>query len=256
LIYRGRFVKKFSKEGAMFSDKVELKDFEKQDPEYQDLLRRVLAIQADCEIGGPNLYVKDILPTAPTKLDQLIVARTAAEEMDHFRKMARLAGDIGVDVSYTLSRPNQERYVEAFRGTITTWEDFAVFGFLVDRVGRFQLEEFIGATYLPLARVVEDPDIIREEEGHIDFGTNATAEFAAKGGESKEIIQKAVDYWYPKGLDMFGNSKSYRSERYIFWGLKRRPNAVARQEYKDEIDALILKMGLQLPDPNKGRLYT
>src|SRR5215470_4525682 len=206
----------------MFTDKIELKDFEKQDPEYQDLLRRVLAIQADCEIGGPNLYVKDILPNAPTKLDQLIVARTAAEEMDHFRKMARLAGDIGVDVSYTLSRPNQERYVEAFRGQIKTWEDFAVFGFLVDRVGRFQLEEFIGATYQPLARVVEDPDIIREEEGHVDFGTN----------------------------------KSYRSERYMFWGLKRRPNAVARQQYKDEIDALILKMGLQLPDPNKGRLYT
>ena len=142
----------------MFTDKVELKDFEKQDPEYQDLLRRVLAIQADCEIGGPNLYVKDILPNAPTKLDQLIVARTAAEEMDHFRKMARLAGDIGVDVSYTLSRPNKERYVEAFRGQITTWEDYAVFGFLIDRVGRFQLEEFIGATYLPLARVVEDPE--------------------------------------------------------------------------------------------------
>jgi 1,2-phenylacetyl-CoA epoxidase catalytic subunit len=55
---------------------------------------------------------------------------------------------------------------------------------------------------------------------------------------------------------MFGNSKSYRSERYMFWGLKRRPNAVARQQYKDEIDALILKMGLKLPDPNKGRLYT
>ena len=38
----------------MFTDKVDLKDFEKQDPEYQDLLRRVLSIQADCEIGGPN----------------------------------------------------------------------------------------------------------------------------------------------------------------------------------------------------------
>jgi len=108
---------------------------------------------------------------------------------------------------------------------------------------------------LPLARVVEDPDIIREEEGHVDFGTNCTAEFAAKGGESKERIQKAVDYWYAKGLDMFGNSKSYRSERYMFWGLKRRPNLVARQQYKEEIDALILKMGLTLPDPNKGRLY-
>jgi hypothetical protein len=37
----------------MFTEKVDLKDFEKQDPEYQDLLRRVLSIQADCEIGGP-----------------------------------------------------------------------------------------------------------------------------------------------------------------------------------------------------------
>jgi ring-1,2-phenylacetyl-CoA epoxidase subunit PaaA len=239
----------------MFTDKVELKDFEKQDPEYQDLLRRVLAIQADCEIGGPNLYVEDMLPNAPTKLDQLIVARTAAEEMDHFRKMARLAGDIGVDVSYLLSRPNKDRYVEAFRGKIKTWEDYSVFGFLIDRVGRFQLEEFVGCTYLPLARVVEDPDVIREEEDHVDFGTNCTAEWAAKGGEHKERAQRAVDYWYAKGLDMFGNSKSYRSERYMEWGLKRRPNAVARQQYKDEVDALILKMGLTLPDPNKGRLY-
>jgi ring-1,2-phenylacetyl-CoA epoxidase subunit PaaA len=240
----------------MFNDKIELKDFEKMDPEYQELLRRVLAIQADCEIGGPNLYVKDILPNAPRKVDQLIVARTAAEEMDHYRKMARLAGDIGVDVSYVLSRPNQERYVEAFRGTITTWEDFSVFGFLIDRVGRFQLEEFIGASYQPLARVVEDPQVIREEEGHIDFGTNCTAECAAKGGEAKERIQQSVDYWYTKGLDMFGKSQSYRSERYRYWGLKRRTNAEAREQYTREVNALIEKMGLQIPDPNKGRLYT
>ncbi len=239
----------------MFTDKIDLKDFEKQDPEYQDLLKRVLAIQADCEIGGPNLYVKNMLPSAPNKLDQLIVARTAAEEMDHFRKMARLAGDIGVDVSYCLSWPNQKRYVEAFRGTISTWEDYAVFGFLIDRVGRYQLEEFIDCTYLPLARVVEDPDMLREEEGHIDFGTNQTAEYAAKGGEAKERIQKAVDYWYVKGFDMFGKSVSRRSERYMHWGLKRRPNAVARQQYKDEVDALITKMGLTIPDSNKGRLY-
>jgi hypothetical protein len=31
---------------------------------------------------------------------------------------------------------------------------------------------------------------------------------------------------------------------------------VARQQYKDEVDALLTKMGLTIPDPNKGRLYT
>lgn len=239
----------------MFRDKVELKDFEKMDPEYQELLRRVLAIQADCEIGGPNLYVEEILPNAPTKLDQLIVARTAAEEIDHFRKMAKLAGEIGADVSYVLSWPNQKRYVEAFRGKITTWEDYAVFGFLIDRVGRYQLEEFIDCTYAPLDRVVRDGQVLREEEGHIDFGTNKTAEFAARGGEAKERIQQAVNYWYVKALDMFGRSDSKRSERYRYWGLKRRTNAEAREQYIREVNPLIEQMGLEVPDPYKGRLY-
>src|SRR5918999_749907 len=108
---------------AAFDGAVELDNLARQDPEYQSLLRRVLAIQADCEIGGPHLYVDAMLPGAPGRLDQLVVARTAAEEIDHFRKFARLAGDMGVDTSYLLSRPNKERYLEAFRGHINTWED-------------------------------------------------------------------------------------------------------------------------------------
>lgn len=238
----------------MFTDKVELEDFEKMDPEYQELLQRVLAIQCDCEIGGPHLYLDDMLPNAPSKLDQLVVARTAAEEIDHYRKMARLAGDIGEDVSYVLSWPNQKRYVEAFRGKITTWEDFAIFGFLIDRVGRYQLEEFEDCSYQPLARIL--PTMVQEETGHIDYGTNMARELAAKGDEQKERIQKALDYWYVKGLDMFGNSQSKRSERYRYWGLKRRTNADARAQYTAEVNALISDMGLEIPDPNKGRLYT
>ena len=238
----------------MFKDKVELKDFDKMDPEYQDLLKRILTIQADCEIGGPHLYVKDMLPAAPTKIDQLIVARTAAEEIDHYRKVARLAGDIGVDVSFVLSSPNQKRYVEAFRGKITTWEDFAVFGFLIDRVGRYQLEEFINCTYLPLERIL--PDIIKEELGHIEFGATKTAELATKSDESKTKIQRALNFWYIKGLDMFGRSDSKRSERYCTWGIRRRTNAQAREDYMKELKPLIEQMGLQVPpDPKKGRLY-
>src|SRR5438034_9437342 len=96
----------------MFEEKIELKDFDKTPLEYKDLLGRVLTIQADCEIGGPHLYVEKMLPAAPTKLDQLIVARTAAEEIDHFRKVARVAGDIGFDVSFVLSQSNQKRSEE------------------------------------------------------------------------------------------------------------------------------------------------
>ncbi|PYM97246.1 MAG: hypothetical protein DME08_11325 [Candidatus Rokuibacteriota bacterium] len=236
-----------------FTDKIESADVAKMPAEYQTLLKRVLAIQADCEIGGPHLYVRSILPDAPTKVDRLIVARTAAEEADHYRKVARLAGEVGEDVSALLSRPNRERYVNAFRGTITSWEDFAVFGFLIDRVGRYQLEEFIGCSYAPLERLL--PDVINEELGHIDYGHTKTAEFAARGGRDKERIQGVIDAWYPKALDMFGNTGSRRSERYRHWGLKRRTNAQAREEYMREVDPLIRAMGLTVPDPTVGREF-
>src|SRR4030095_10300356 len=130
----------------MFDEKVDLHNFDQQDPEYKELLSRVLTIQSDCEIGGPHLYVEHILGSAPTRGYQFVVARTAAEEIDHFRKMAKLAGDTGTDVSHVLKWGNEKRYVEAFRTHITTWEDYAVFGFLVDRVGKYQLDEFIGGS--------------------------------------------------------------------------------------------------------------
>lgn len=237
----------------MFTDKIEAKDVDKLAPEYRTLLGHVLTIQADCEIGGPHLYVEKMLPAAPTKLDQLIVARTAAEEIDHFRKIARVAGDIGVDVSFVLTQPNEKRSIEAFRGVITTWEDNAVFGFLIDRVGRYQLEEFYDCSYLPLQRIL--PDIVNEELGHIEYGYNKTKELIASGDEGKAKAQRAVDFWYVKALDMFGRSGSRRSERYRFWGLKRRPNEQARQDYINEVNPILLDMGLRVPDPNKGRKY-
>ena len=237
----------------MLEEKIERNALEAMPEEYQQLLGRVLTIQADCEIGGPHLYVKDMLLTAPTKVNQLLVARTAAEEMDHYRKIAVLAGEIGVDTSFLLSIPNQKRYLEAFRGLISSWEDFAVFGFLIDRVGRFQLEEFLDCSYLPLQRVL--PEILKEEMGHVGFGTNQTADMALKGGEQKEKIQRGIDFWYVKALDMFGRSDSERSNRYCHWGLKRRSNTQARREFQQEVEPLIQQMGLLVPDPVAGRQY-
>ncbi len=172
--------------------------------------------------------------------------------MDHFRKIARVAGDAGIDVSHVLSWPNRKRYLDAFRGIIKTWEDFAVFGFLIDRVGRYQLEEFFECTYRPLREIL--PQVVKEEIGHIGYGESKTAELAARE-ESRGQAQRALDFWYVKALDMFGRSDSTRDRRYIHWGLKRRTNAEARQQFIREVDPLIVKTGLRVPDPLAGRLY-
>jgi ring-1,2-phenylacetyl-CoA epoxidase subunit PaaA len=96
---------------------------------------------------------------------------------------------------------------------------------------------------------------MKEEVGHIGYGQSKTTELGAKGDESKERVQKAIDFWYIKALDMFGRSDSARDRRYIYWGLKRRTNTQAREEFIQEVDPLIEKIGLIVPDPLKDRQY-
>ena len=51
---------------------------------------------------------------------------------------------------------------------------------------------------------------------------------------------------------MFGRSVSERSERYVYWGIKRRTNVQAREEYIQEVTPLLMKIGLQMPNPCEG----
>ena len=96
---------------------------------------------------------------------------------------------------------------------------------------------------------------MKEEIGHIGYGQSKTTELAVKGDEAKEKVQRAVNFWYAKALDMFGRSDSTRDQRYLHWGLKRRTNAQAREEFIEEVNPLIEKIGLQVPDPLEGRQY-
>lgn len=233
-----------------FTDRVSTADeFETMPQEYRDLLTRVLRIQADCEIGGPHLYVADWVLTAPTADDQWRMSRIAAEEIDHFRKFNRLLYQIGSSADDRLWVEKQERYVDAFKGEMPSWADVAVFGLLIDRVGEYQLDEFVDSSFEPLNKVL--PPILAEEKGHVSFGLYKCRDLIDQGRKAE--VQAAIDRWYPEALDMFGNPKSKRDWKYIRWGLKRRTNEQARREYKAEADAVLQELGLVIPDVS-GRL--
>jgi ring-1,2-phenylacetyl-CoA epoxidase subunit PaaA len=99
------------------------------------------------------------------------------------------------------------------------------------------------------------PAIVTEELGHIEYGYNKTAELLGKGDEQKERVQKAIDYWYARALDMFVRSGSKRAERYLYWGLKRRSNEQAREDYIREVNPILVSLDLKVPDPLEGRRY-
>jgi ring-1,2-phenylacetyl-CoA epoxidase subunit PaaA len=238
---------------SQFNDKVTPKDFEKMAPEYKDLLIRLLTIQADCEIGGPHIYVDHWTLRAPTVDDQWRVARIASEEIDHCRKILRLLNLIDVDRSDILERPRSKREVDAFKEDMPTWADFAAFGFLIDKVGEYQLEEMVGSTFAPIDDTL--PIILREEKGHVAYGEQQLEKLVKSSAEGKAQAQAAIDKWFIVGLDMFGKSGSSRTERYLEWGLKRRTNEEARRQYLAEMEPKIAALGLVVPDRLLGRKY-
>lgn len=237
----------------MFRDKLEKADeVFKMPKEYQDLLLRVLTIQADCEIGGPHLYVREWLLDAPSPDDQWRLTRIAAEEMDHFRKFARLLRDLGVDATPLAYKNKPERLVEIFRQDMPTWADVAAFSALADRVGKYMLEEFVDCSYVPLSNIL--PRILVEEKGHIQFG-EMKLEQMAQDPDTKRQAQETVDRWYPRALDMFGSSRSRRSEQYLEWGLKRRTNEEARRQFIGEVNPVLERLGYQVPALDHDRHY-
>jgi ring-1,2-phenylacetyl-CoA epoxidase subunit PaaA len=228
-----------------FTDRVtSTTEFERMPDEYRALLTRVLRIQADCEIGGPHLYVSSWILTAPTADDQWRMSRIAAEEIDHFRKMNRLLNLIGSSADDRLWVDREERFVDAFKNDMPSWADIAVFGLLIDRVGEYQLDEFADCSFEPLNKVL--PPILAEEKGHVSFGLYKCRDLIDQG--RRDEVQAAIDRWYPDALDMFGNPRSKRDRTYIRWGLKRRTNQEARRQYAAEADAVIRDLGLEVPD--------
>jgi ring-1,2-phenylacetyl-CoA epoxidase subunit PaaA len=173
-----------------FTGTVDPSNFRQMPEEYQDLLLRVFYIQADAEIGGPHLYVDKWLLRAPTADDMWRVARIAAEEVDHFRKFNALLKTLGRPADDLIHKDPEDRMVDVFRHSMEVWEDFAAFSFLIDRVGRYQLDEFEGCSYTPIRPVL--PRVIEEEKGHVKFGELKLKDLA-QTPEGKKRAQAAID---------------------------------------------------------------
>ena len=236
----------------MFTDRIEAKDFAKMDKEYQDLLIKVMTIQADSELGGPHLYVEKWVLAAPSAEDQMMLAKTAAEEIDHHRKFVKILAELNVDVTYQLKNRSKDRILEIFREPLETWGDMGCFGTFIDRVGGYHLEDFGECSYLPVARII--PQILREEKQHIAHGIQILTGLC-QTDEGKAEAQKSLDHMYPRCLDMFGVTGSKRSEQYMEWGIKKRTNAQAREQYRAEVTQIMDRLGLREPDPLKDRRF-
>ena len=56
----------------------------------------------------PHLYVETWILAAPTAEDQMMLAKTAAEEIDHHRKFVKILADLNIDVSYQIKNRREK----------------------------------------------------------------------------------------------------------------------------------------------------
>jgi ring-1,2-phenylacetyl-CoA epoxidase subunit PaaA len=238
---------------GVFNDKLQTPaEWNKMPQEYKDLFTKVMTIQSDSELGGPHLYVEKWILAAPTAEDQMMLAKTAAEEFDHHRKFVKVMGDLNIDLNYQIRNGREKRMLEIFRFPLETWADMGCFGAFIDRIGGYHLNDFAECSYVPVAKII--PQILKEEAQHIAHGLRIL-DSLCQTDEGRAECQKALDKIYVRALDMFGVTGSKTSEKYMHWGIKRRTNEEARKAYMEEVRPVFAQFGLKEPDPLKGRHF-
>src|SRR5437867_3457066 len=183
--------------------------------------RDIVSAQASTELGSIQQH-RLTLEEAPTDQMKISVLRIMAEELRHAYQMFwvfdhdttwRKPGhpDVAKETMDELLAMRLGNHVlDAFNIPFFNFLDNVVFATVIDLVGKYQLEMQKVFSYAPMARSMGP--MLSEERYHIGSGRGFLKELAIgaannSGRYSTEDIQKALNSWIPRGLEMFGNER-------------------------------------------------
>ncbi len=235
-----------------------VKDFEGPDDlpaDYRDLLIRMLSIQARIELEYmlvPERTLQRPLAIAPQPDDKVEYAAFWAEEVRHASYWWKILEGLGVKIDQKFMSTPLPIYLFEMRDRSEEWVEYAFFSFFGDRQGAYMGFEWVGCTYAPLAKISER--VWREEVGHAAFGYTLLRR-VCQTDEGRRAAEHHLPKWYAAGLDMFGSDSSKRQYDFIKWGLRKRSNKQMRDEFIIEVNELLNKVGLPIPDPASNRKY-
>ena len=126
--------------------------------------------------------------------------------------------------------------LDAFNIPFHNFLDNVIFATTIDLVGKYQLEMQKVFSYAPMARSMSP--MLSEEGYHIGSGRGFLKELAlgavtGQGRYSTDDIQKSINAWIPRGLEMFGNERG--GETAVAFGFKDRNNGTAQAEYYNDL---------------------
>ena len=220
------------------------------DDAYRKMVLTLMDKQAGREVATAEVFGQCVLH-APTVDDKIRITRFQAEELKHFQLLAKIMGELGVDMdAYVRDR---QRAGARFTGDeadmqIQDWPDATLFNFMIDRAATFQLTEYTKGSYLPLARA--NDVILKEEEGHKNFG-EACLEEACQDPATRAEIQRRFKKWFVASLRIFGRAGTPGNEYCLRVGLKTRDSGDVAAAYLDSIRPVMARCGLRFPGRNE-----
>jgi benzoyl-CoA 2,3-dioxygenase component B len=143
---------------------------------------------------------------------------------------------------------DKPRILEAFNTPIENWIDFFMFTMFTDRDGKYQLAALAESGFDPLSRTCRF--MLTEEAHHMFVGETGvdrlvgrSAELTVKdpngdaralGGLDLATIQRYINFWFARSLDLFGGEISSNAADFFASGLK------GRYREKDCVDHVAL----------------
>ncbi|HYU36138.1 MAG TPA: Phenylacetic acid catabolic protein [Thermoanaerobaculia bacterium] len=224
-------------------------------PEQAHHLFGAIRAQASTEFGSIQQH-RLTLARAQEEEEQFWILRMMAEELRHGYQMLHLLVDDDWSpvssesradlVEGILSMNTGSHILGAFNIDFDSFIDNVVFCALIDRVGKYQLAMQKVSAYQPMAESM--PQMLREEAFHLAAGVVPMRRWvtaAAKGGTfiTMADLQKAINKWVPRALEMFGDERGGGTN--VRLGLKPMKNAEAQKQYVEEIGKLVRDLNLR-----------
>ena len=213
--------------------------------------RDIIRAQASTELGSIQQH-RLTLEGAPTDVMKMAVLRIMAEELRHGYQMFWVFDhdqswkkpghpDVAKDtMDELLSMQLGNHVLDAFNIPFHNFLDNVIFATVIDLVGKYQLEMQRVFSYAPMGRSMGP--MLSEEGFHIGSGRGFLKELAVAAlGDNAHYsindIQKVLNAWIPRGVEMFGNERG--GETAIAFGFKDRNNGTAQSEYYSEVREVI-----------------
>ena len=219
------------------------------DPKAAEELLAIIRAQASTEFGSIQQH-QATLARASDPQDQAWVLRVMAEELRHGYQMIHLLTSADWSpvtdtkpqdmVEEILSMKTGSHVLAAFNLEYDSFVDNVVFAAFIDRVGKYQLTMQKVNAYKPMAASM--PPMLREEAFHLAAGVIPMRRWAEAAVKPDALItmpalQKAVNKWFGRGLEMFGDERGGKTN--VKLGLKDKTNRVAQDEYIAECDKML-----------------